>query len=813
MDTLFQQIFDLLTKAPGNLVYHLVLAFSILSCLQAAVIGRRISAQPYIGRLVFGLAMLLLAQAILFFSSSFAWQGVIPERAFLPPLDRAVVLLSLVWIIWLWIFPAPARLGDVITGFLNLGVILFFLYTYTSWSSQLAAQGEGILWFNSSWMDWAWELTALAIVLIGMAVLLFSRPAGWGFGLGMLSLIAAGIAAHLILAPATGDLSGYVRMGQLAAFPLLPTLLHRLSPVGAAAAVPTSPVSGALPAQIPTGQAVRAQERRRYSASPRTVHAWLQLVQTDDPEQVIAGIAKAVGHTMLADLCFVVGKPAYGHIVLQSGYDLIREEPMQGTMLDQSSVNQLANAIQRGKPLRIGSSDSQPPDMKTLATALGLSEVGSLLFIPLGINDKPYGGLLLLSPYSSRQWTAEDQGYLSSELDGIAQVLMEAREQGEQMLATQSGTGLPTGEQAAALQVELDSLREENRRLADALLELQNNGRAVTAELAQAPDLTALIALQQETQTQMEALQAENERLQAAIKEQSLPGISEEDSQRMEKELRATLMEMAILQNQLAEANARILLNERENRPADTASEEEEREVITSLVQEIRQPMSSILGYTDLLLTESVGILGAMQRNFLERVKASTGRMRSILDDLIQVTTMDERAFELQPRPVELASIIDSAVADTSAQLREKDIALLVDLPEQMPQIHVDYEAVQQITVHLLQNAGAATPPEGAITLRASIQAENSAHYLLLQMTDSGGGVPAEELSRVFARRFRADLPLVQGLGDTGVGLSIAKALVDAHKGRIWVESVPSQSTTISVLLPVRPGVLSAAVQ
>ena len=807
MDTLFQQIFDLLTKAPGNLVYHLVLAFSILSCLQAALIGRRMSAQPHTGRLVFGLSMLLIGQAILFFSSSFAWQGVIPERAFLPPLDRAVVLLSIIWITWLWIFPTPARLGDVVTGFLNLGTILLFLFTYTSWSAQLAGQGEGMLWFNSSWMDWTWELAALFIVIIGMAVLLFSRPAGWGFGLGMLSLIAAGAAAHLILAPATGDLSGYVRLGQLAAFPLLPTLLHRLSPVSAASAI-AAPAGTAAALPAASAPVVRAQDRRRYSASPRTVHAWLQLVQTDDPEQIISGVAKAVGHTMLADLCFVVGKPAYGHIVLQSGYDLIREEPMQGTMLDQNSVNQLANAIQRGKPLRIGSSDSQPPDMKSLATALGLSDAGSLLFIPLGINDKPYGGLLMLSPYSSRTWTAEDQGYLSSELDTIAQVLMKAREQGEQVLAAQ-----PAAQTADALQAELDTLRDENKRLSEALQELNSNGRIPAAEPAPATDFTALIALQQETQTQVEALQAENERLQAVIKQGGLAGVADEEARRMEKDLRATLVEMAVLQNQLADANARILLREREAPQPDATVAQEEREVITSIVQEIRQPMSSILGYTELLLAESVGILGVLQRSFLERVKASTERMRSILDDLIQVTALGQSPAALQPKPVELGSIIDSAVADTSAQLREKDIALLVDLPEEMPQIHVDYDAVQQITVHLLQNAGAATPPEGAITLRARMQAENSAHYLLLQVTDSGGGLSSEDLPRVFARRYRADMPLIQGLGDTGVGLSIAKALVDAHKGRIWVETVPGQSTTISVLLPVRPGVLSAAAQ
>ncbi len=102
--------------------------------------------------------------------------------------------------------------------------------------------------------------------------------------------------------------------------------------------------------------------------------------------------------------------------------------------------------------------------------------------------------------------------------------------------------------------------------------------------------------------------------------------------------------------------------------------------------------------------------------------------------------------------PIEFTAIVDGAMADTSAQLREKDIALRVDLPEEMPQIVADRDAIQQIILHLLQNAGAATPQESTITLRARVQNENEADFLLVQVTDSGGGIHAEDLPRVFSR-------------------------------------------------------------
>ena len=87
--------------------------------------------------------------------------------------------------------------------------------------------------------------------------------------------------------------------------------------------------------------------------------------------------------------------------------------------------------------------------------------------------------------------------------------------------------------------------------------------------------------------------------------------------------------------------------------------------------------------------------------------------------------------------------------------------------------------------------------------LKVQTKAEDSKEYVLIQVTDTGGGIPAEDLGRVFTRLYRADNVLIQGVGDTGVGLSIAKTLTEAQKGRIWVDSQPGVGSTFSVLLPL----------
>ena len=312
----------------------------------------------------------------------------------------------------------------------------------------------------------------------------------------------------------------------------------------------------------------------------------------------------------------------------------------------------------------------------------------------------------------------------------------------------------------------------------------------------QAENMATLLVSQEEAQKTIESLKAQIEQVRQAAETGDVPG----DSTQIEGELRQALEEMARMQNALAGANLKIL--ELEQRPAAPITNEQV-EVIASISQELRQPMSSIVGYTDLLLGESVGILGALQRKFIERIKASTERVGGLVDDLIQITNLETGKLEFKDESIDLNLIIDNAMAYTSTQIREKNITLRLDIPEAAPHVQTDRDALQQIFIHLLQNATAATQAEGTITLRVQMQSESSKHFISIQVTDTGGGIASEDIPLVFARRYRAEHSLIQGLGDTGVGLSIAKSLVEAQGGRIWVETEAGSGSTFSVLLPV----------
>lgn len=240
----------------------------------------------------------------------------------------------------------------------------------------------------------------------------------------------------------------------------------------------------------------------------------------------------------------------------------------------------------------------------------------------------------------------------------------------------------------------------------------------------------------------------------------------------------------------------------------------EQPEVVLSLAQELRTPMSSITGYIDLLLGESVGILGASQRKFLQRIKANLERMGSLIEDLLRVIVLDTGQISLEPKPVDLIALLDDAITEISSRFREKGITLDLDIPDEIPAVHVDRDAMQQVLNHLLINAYLASPTDGEVRIIARTQPLTytdagqvpvERDSVILAIEDQGGGIPPQDRARVFSRLHRADNPLIQGVGDTGVGLSIARALVEAHKGRIWVESEVGIGSRFAFAIPCAP--------
>jgi signal transduction histidine kinase len=763
MSAFFSQALSLLTNPPGNLIYLLVLAFSVAGALQPSFHYWRSSQSPEARRAVLGLAILLGCLVLQFGLGGLALRGVLDAELVLPPMDRALTLVALAWIVWLWAFPSHSRAGDAAATLVSL------LALGAAGLSTITRSGSTYGNYNQTIGDILWQAASAGLAMFGAALLLIRKKIGFVSGTSMLVLAFLGHAAHVLFGEA-GDYSGAVRLAYIAAYPILLSLPQKF----------VAPIQDSAREWVSGGAA--QPEPRRYGAEMKALDALLALASDDDVASLEQRSVRAAAHVMLADLCFLARFQDGGQASLSTGYDLIQDKYLQDIPFDAATLPRITNAIQRGHPLRL-LADSTSPDISGLSALLGLQNVGGALCAPVHAKDgQSRFGMLLLAPYSNRAWNGEDQNVLVDLAGGVGPILVRAQARS-------------TGQSAWSTQEELTEAAGQIAMLEQRNVELSKELEAITLQQEPGPaheeELEALRSSNNQLQRDVERLLSE---LKAA---RSAP--PEPDSE-LERQLKAALRDAASLQNELAESNHRIL--DLERGAAGDRRKKEQAEVIASISQELRQPMSSVIGYTDLLLGESVGILGALQRKFVERIKASTERIGSLVEDMIQLNTMEVGLTDLKPEAMDLNLIIDNALAYTSSQVREKKISIHLDLPKDAAAVSADREALQQILIHLLQNAGSATPMEGTISIKVQTTKDEGQDFVMIQVTDSGGGIPEEDLPRVFTRLFRADNVLIQGVGDTGVGLSIAKTLTEAQHGRIWVESHPGSGATFNVLLP-----------
>ncbi len=226
---------------------------------------------------------------------------------------------------------------------------------------------------------------------------------------------------------------------------------------------------------------------------------------------------------------------------------------------------------------------------------------------------------------------------------------------------------------------------------------------------------------------------------------------------------------------------------------------------IASLASDIRNPLSIIIGYTELLLSDAVGLVGEMQRRFLLKVKSAVEKLHHLVNDLLNMAAIDSGSFSLRFAPVEVEEIVGETMPLVRARMESAEVKVEVKVQEGLPPVEVDFESIRYVLSTLLSNAAACSPPGSTIRLEVGAEPpEGEPQYLKLSVTDAGGGLTSEDLSRVFTRFAFPDQALIRGLGEKGVGLSLAKTIVEMHGGRIWAESTMGVGTTFFVLLPFR---------
>ncbi|MBN1979284.1 MAG: HAMP domain-containing protein [Anaerolineae bacterium] len=221
------------------------------------------------------------------------------------------------------------------------------------------------------------------------------------------------------------------------------------------------------------------------------------------------------------------------------------------------------------------------------------------------------------------------------------------------------------------------------------------------------------------------------------------------------------------------------------------------RDFISNISHELRTPLASLKALADTLRDGALEDPPAARR-FLNRMEVEVDALTQMVQELLELSRIESGQVGFEIAPVPVADVVNPSLERLRPQAERADLQLSIDMAPDLPLVLADAERVRQVITNLVHNAIKFTPPGGEV----AISAKAGGDEVIISVRDTGVGIPADDLPRIFERFYKADR--ARSGGGTGLGLAIAKHIVLAHGGRIWAESVEGRGSTFSVALRVQ---------
>jgi len=251
-------------------------------------------------------------------------------------------------------------------------------------------------------------------------------------------------------------------------------------------------------------------------------------------------------------------------------------------------------------------------------------------------------------------------------------------------------------------------------------------------------------------------------------------------SQRVEVDSGDEIGELAQAFNEMARSLQRV--------------EELRKNMVADIAHELRTPLAVIRGHLEALQD---GVFAPTEEN-IGVIHEETLLLARLVDDLRDLALADAGQLEIERGPVDLAALISKVVTGVRTRASEKDVLLVEEVPERLPEVRADAQRIAQVVSNLLSNGITYTPSGGKVT----VAAKEVDGWVEVRVADTGPGIPPEEMPYLFERFYRSDRSRSRAQGGSGLGLAIAKQLVEAHGGRIWAESEVGRGAIFVFTLP-----------
>ncbi|MDD5259141.1 MAG: ATP-binding protein [bacterium] len=222
------------------------------------------------------------------------------------------------------------------------------------------------------------------------------------------------------------------------------------------------------------------------------------------------------------------------------------------------------------------------------------------------------------------------------------------------------------------------------------------------------------------------------------------------------------------------------------------------KEFISNVSHELKTPLTSIKGFIETLLA------GALEdknnnRRFLSIIQEHADRLGKLINDILELSKLESKEIRLEFQPSDLREIIKKTVETFTPQLVKSKVTCSINIKDPLPQVQADQDKITQVLINLIDNAIKFNKENGSIMITAELQPDS----LKVSIKDTGIGLPAADLPRIFERFYRVDKARSRDLGGTGLGLSIVKHIIEAHHGQVGIESIQERGSTFWFTLPI----------
>jgi len=788
---------NLLSSPMGMLVYYVITLLALEAGCAMSFAEWRIRKQWEYGRILLAYGALLLSSALTLTIDLLDWGGAAGVfQGFL----ATIAIIILVWAFQSAII--VTRRQRLYLGVNLAGAGLLQLIFMASLLPQALSSGDGVT--SLAQYDVLWNAWQAALCITAAFLIHYERRERTSLQVLAFAFLAAGRLLTLF------DVPGAIQWGNLIGFPLLTVSLYQ-SIVGELSGFALELQALSSPSSRQSRQLVFSLESARLTAAslelgsllPRLAESVALAMNADHAGIFISEPAEDGGGKEGAPWASGENWTEPASLFVAAFYDPLKPISSQSEPIDLSHYPTMRRAMRSREQLHLEPTPGSG-EAAMLSEQFGAPELGNVVVQPLTLKDQVVG-ILLAARYVDHPPFATDETKLCQALAGqIATAIINAR-------------FYRRLEHQAVQLADLLEIQQQETSKNQAILESIAEGVVV----CNIDGKTILVneAAERLLYSSREQLLGEPiHRLYARLGFEEFPRVGRDrehtfQSESLGSESRVLQGSVSTVQSANGDPLGQVVVFR--DVTSELRAEQAKNEFLATVTHELRTPVTSIKGFAELLSKGMAGDLPASVQGFLETISLNADRMARLVDNILYVSEAEQGEILVHLHSADVAHAIAKAVESAKPAYTERGITCTLEVEENLPQMHIDPAGFRQMLDNVLQNACKFTPRGGNVWISASLHpasgvdvtpdagVESGEQYLLISIRDTGVGISPEDHDKVFERFYRAPNPLAVEAGGAGVGLTIVKSLVEAHGGRIWVDSEVGEGSQFNIVLPI----------